>query len=380
MSPGSGIAPLAVTADAGGSSSADGGPLASFQFDFGDGAGAGPQPGATATHTFSTAGTYQVTVTVTDAQGRTDTASGTVVVHGADAAPVARLSVSPSSGSAPLAVTADASGSTDTDGWPIASYTFDFGDGTTVGPRTGATAAHTYTGAGTFTVTVTVTDTAGLAGTATAPVSVAPAPPVNLVGNSGFETSTTGWNNNGRSGISVTRTAGGHTGSFAAVLANSTGSTLADCTLNDSPNWVAKTTSGTYVATMWVRADTAGTTLRLRFREYAGSTFSGQAIGSVVLTNGWQQVTVSYVPTVPGGFEPGPHRLHAERPERPLLLGRRRLHYRVVATVATPHGTSTRTGPGPPRLAERLSPMPPRTRLRPACLPVSTGGLEPESR
>src|SRR5262249_5716633 len=53
--------------------------------------------------------------------------------------PVARLTVTPSSGAAPLSVTANASASTDADG-TIASYRFDFGDGTVVGPQSGATA------------------------------------------------------------------------------------------------------------------------------------------------------------------------------------------------------------------------------------------------
>jgi parallel beta-helix repeat protein len=71
--------------------------------------------------------------------------------------PTAKLTVSPSSGTAPLAVTADASAST-AGGSPISSYSFNFGDGTTVGPQAGATANHTYQTAGLYTVTVTVTD------------------------------------------------------------------------------------------------------------------------------------------------------------------------------------------------------------------------------
>jgi parallel beta-helix repeat protein len=71
--------------------------------------------------------------------------------------PTAALTVSPSSGTVPLAVTADASGST-AGSSPINSYSFNFGDGTTVGPQAGATANHTYQNPGTYTVTVTVTD------------------------------------------------------------------------------------------------------------------------------------------------------------------------------------------------------------------------------
>src|SRR5436305_2070451 len=80
-----------------------------------------------------------------------------------DQAPVARLAVSPTSGQAPLPVTADASTSTDTDATPIATYAFDFGDGSAVvGPQAGSSAQHTYSSAGTYTVKVTVADTGGL--------------------------------------------------------------------------------------------------------------------------------------------------------------------------------------------------------------------------
>jgi len=72
-----------------------------------------------------------------------------------DNPPVAALTVTPSSGTVPLAVTADASASTDTDSTPISTYTFAWGDGTSnTGPQSGATAPHTYTAACTCTVTV----------------------------------------------------------------------------------------------------------------------------------------------------------------------------------------------------------------------------------
>jgi hypothetical protein len=90
-----------------------------------------------------------------------------------EAPPVAALTVTPASGTAPLLITADASASTDTDSTPIASYSFDFGDGSpVVGPQPGAAATHTYTAGGTYTVTVTVTDTAGLFAKATKRIKV----------------------------------------------------------------------------------------------------------------------------------------------------------------------------------------------------------------
>ncbi len=82
--------------------------------------------------------------------------------------PVASLSVTPSTGLSPLTVTADASGSSDPDG-SIATYSFDFGDGSVVGPQGQAIATHTFLG-GTWTVTVRVVDNAG--GTASATVVV----------------------------------------------------------------------------------------------------------------------------------------------------------------------------------------------------------------
>src|SRR6185437_3721457 len=85
--------------------------------------------------------------------------------------PTAALTVSPNSGTAPLAVTANASGSSDPQHGPL-TYLFSFGDGTSAGPQSAATAAHTYSAAGNYTVRVTVTNNANLTATATAPVTV----------------------------------------------------------------------------------------------------------------------------------------------------------------------------------------------------------------
>ena len=121
----------------------------------------GPQTGARAVHTYTVSGTYTVTVTVKDTAGLSSTASAQVTVT--DAAPAARVTLQDSG----LSVTADASTSTDGDATPIASYRFDFGDGSpVVGPQAGAIATHTYAAGGHYTVTVTVTDTAGLSSSA----------------------------------------------------------------------------------------------------------------------------------------------------------------------------------------------------------------------
>lgn len=183
VDPTSGLLPLPVTVNA--SASTDDVAVVSYAFDFGDGVTTGPQTTATAEHTYTSAGTFTVKVTVSDIAGLTSTATTTVSASTPppppNFAPVAALTVTPSSGYAPLGVTADASASTDTDTFPIATYAFDFGDGSAVvGPQTAPTAPHTYTDLGSHTVTVTVTDTAGLSSTSSAPVMVnaQPVPPV----------------------------------------------------------------------------------------------------------------------------------------------------------------------------------------------------------
>ena len=74
----------------------------------------------------------------------------------------------------PLDVTFDASASTDPNN-NIATYAWDFGDGTT---GTGVNTTHQYTTEGTFTVTLAVTDTAGLSDTATATITATEVPTV----------------------------------------------------------------------------------------------------------------------------------------------------------------------------------------------------------
>jgi len=70
-----------------------------------------------------------------------------------------------------LVTSVNGTASSDTDG-TIASYDWDWGDGSTHG--TAATATHTYTAAGTYYVTLTVTDNTGLKGSITNSVVVPP--------------------------------------------------------------------------------------------------------------------------------------------------------------------------------------------------------------
>ncbi|ADP84381.1 PKD domain-containing protein [Pseudofrankia inefficax] len=91
--------------------------------------------------------------------------------------PGIKLFVAPTSGAAPLQVglTAAAAGGTGT-----LAFRFDFGDGTVVGPQSGAKAAHLYTKVGTFQLTATVTDSIGRSASATQAVTVsAPTPHIS---------------------------------------------------------------------------------------------------------------------------------------------------------------------------------------------------------
>jgi PKD repeat protein len=176
ITPAFGPAPLSVTADAS-ASTAGTNPIATYKFDFGDGTKVGPQASPTANHIYAVGGIYAASVTVTDTIGVSSVANMTVT---ASAPPTAALTVSPSSGTTPLPVTANGSGSTAGSN-PIATYTVNFGDGTIVGPQAGATATHTYTVAGAYTVTLTVTDTASATAMATAPVTAATPPTAALV-------------------------------------------------------------------------------------------------------------------------------------------------------------------------------------------------------
>ncbi|MEM8890154.1 MAG: PKD domain-containing protein, partial [Bacteroidota bacterium] len=88
----------------------------------------------------------------------------------ANQAPISSFTATPSTGAAPLQVSVDAGSSSDPDG-SIASYSWDFGDGT---QATGQTASHTYTSVGIYTLSLTVTDNQGLSNSSTRTINATP--------------------------------------------------------------------------------------------------------------------------------------------------------------------------------------------------------------
>ena len=169
--PSQAYAPQQVVLDASASSDADGRPLVSYSFDCGNGHTTGPITTPTTTCDYPAAGTYTVAVTVTDTDGLTSRATTKVRIL-AEVAPTAALNLSKNNIKRGQSITADASGSTDPDKTPIATYQFSCGTGTTLPPQTAPTTTCTYPAAGTFIVKVVVTDTGGLTGTTTKSVKV----------------------------------------------------------------------------------------------------------------------------------------------------------------------------------------------------------------
>lgn len=123
-----------------------------------------PNPDATGTDTF----TYRVSDGVVDSPE----ATVTIEIAPVNDAPVARMTLTPQSGEAPLSVLFDGVGSFDVEG-PVAGVAWDFGDGSA---GSDAVARHTYKEPGTYGVTLTVTDDQGHVGIARGVIEVAPNP------------------------------------------------------------------------------------------------------------------------------------------------------------------------------------------------------------
>ena len=112
------------------------------------------------------------TVAVSDGED-TDDANVTIQVTDVNEAPTASAVATPSTGAAPLDVAFNATTSTDPEG-NIASYTWDFGDGST--EVTGVSVDHQYTAIGTYRVTLTVADDQSLTDQTTLTVTATETP------------------------------------------------------------------------------------------------------------------------------------------------------------------------------------------------------------
>lgn len=164
----SGSVPLKVTFDASSSTDAED-DIVEYQWDF-DGDGTMDDTGDTATYSYEEVGSYTARLTLVDSVG--NTAEKEVDVEVSEQGLTARLEVSTSSGSVPLTVKFDASGSS-YKSKSIVSYEYDFGDGTD--PYVGeASVTYKYTKVGTYTAKVTVVGSDGVKDSTSVQIVVRP--------------------------------------------------------------------------------------------------------------------------------------------------------------------------------------------------------------
>jgi PKD repeat protein len=218
------------------------------------------------------------------------------VLGSAPVAPTASFTASPSSGEAPLSVvfTNTSTGST-----PM-TWAWDF-DEDDVTDSTAQSPTHVFSVPDTYTVELTATNSVSSSTTTRDVLVTEPQPSQEFVGNPGFETDTAGWGITGSgTGVALTRvTTPTHTGGGAALLRNnSTGNRK--CVLNDVPNWVTTTQAGLYTGSIWVRADTAGKTIKITFKEINGGSTVGSRVVTYTLTTSWQRLTVTHTPVQAG--------------------------------------------------------------------------------
>jgi PKD repeat protein len=154
---------LLCTFNASGSDDPDG-TIVSYSWDYGDGTSA-DDAGVGPSHSYAAAGTYTVTLAVTDNEGAIGLVSGSVTVTSGsgNTAPTASFT----SECTDLGCTFVASASDD---GAIASYRWDFGDGTD--PATGENVTHTYAAEGNYNVVLVVTDDLGASTSVTETVAV----------------------------------------------------------------------------------------------------------------------------------------------------------------------------------------------------------------
>lgn len=162
--PTAGTAPLAVnfTATITGDAS-----VAEFQWDFGDGTSR-TTSGRNVSHVYTEAGVYTASVTAIGTTGNRGEAEIAVTVN--PPAPInVTVTASPNPATAGSVVTLTATPATG-----VATYRWDFGDGSPVLETTGNAVTHVWTAHGIYTVTVTATGTSGQTGTGLTQVRVNP--------------------------------------------------------------------------------------------------------------------------------------------------------------------------------------------------------------
>jgi len=151
-SPTSGSTPLTVAFSSAGTLDPEGGVLI-YTWSFGDGTSS---TAANPSKTYLSAGVFTARLNVSDGVNSVSSSDIAITVTGAtiNQPPIAVVSATPSSGTAPLQVAFSSAGSSDPEGGSL-TYSWDFGDGTS---STAANPTHTYQSAGTYAASLRLSD------------------------------------------------------------------------------------------------------------------------------------------------------------------------------------------------------------------------------
>jgi len=261
---------LAVTFN---NTSTDTGGTATYSWNFGDGSATSST--TSPSHTYAAAGTYNVVLTETDTASGTQstvTHAVTVTTGSTGGTPVANFTDSVSGLAATFTNT-----STDTGG--TATYSWNFGDGSAV--STATSPSHTYATAGSYTVVLTETDTVnGHTSTKSAVVTVSGGGSVQLLANTGFE-STASWTTT--SGVLCPTGCSGESAHGGAGFAwlDGYGSSHTD-TVSQTVTVPSGHTAGTL--SYYLHIDTAETTTTTAYDKLTVALYSGSTLVRTIAT------------------------------------------------------------------------------------------------
>lgn len=317
-----------------GSASSDtSGTINSYRWNFGDGTTPVTTTGPTTTHQYTTSGPETITLTVGDGT-YTDSTTHSITV---DNPPSAAFTTTTTHPTATFPVSFNGSSSSESGG-SIASYSWNFGDGST---GAGAAPSHTFAKPGTYNVVLTVTDQDGHTASVAHTLSVAAKKGVP----------TAGFNVNPAKPVALSRA------NFSGSPSTDIGSTLVSYAWNFGDGGTASGISaahtygrpGAYHVTLTVRDATGVSASSTRTVTVLSPGFTGVKIktshtvelirlslsGPGTLTVGRQHIRIRHAGVTT-------YRLVLSRAQRAKLRSHHRLHIKIAFRFAPKVGTVSR--------------------------------------